>query len=230
MITAIDIGSYKISAAVFQTDLNINSNKFLQCLSAQMQRTKGFSKGSLTNFNDFENSILNVLNLLERESKYNIHNVYVTLPGNIFTSYFTNKSVDLLGASVTQDVIQKLINEAYNINKTHEIVHITPVHFKLDDVDNIEDPNNMIGERLTACLYVMTVPKTFLNNLKNLFARYDIKIATFLAAPVATMTSQEFQKPGVILDFGHDSTSIILHRNNTLIFHCEIPLGGRCFN
>jgi len=226
VITAIDIGSYKISAAVFETNANMEANNFLTCLSAQMQRTKGFSQGVLTNFGEFENTILNVLNLLERESKHNIHNVYITLPGNIFTSYFTNKSMDLIGGSVTQDHIQKLIDEAYTTNKNHEIIHITPVHFKLDDVDHIENPNNMVGDRLTACLHVMTVPKTFLNNLKNLFSRYDIKIANFLAAPVATMMSQDFQKPGIVLDFGHDSTSIILHRSNTLVFHCEVPMGG----
>ncbi|USO02316.1 MAG: cell division protein FtsA [Alphaproteobacteria bacterium] len=226
IITAVDIGSYKISGAVFEVDFNLTSDKVLNCLSAQMQRTQGLSKGILTNFSDFENSILNVLNLLERESRHNIHSVYISLSGNVFTSYYTNKSINLMGSSVTQDCIQRLINEAYTANKSYEIVHIAPVNFKLDDVDNIENPNNMIGDRLTVSLYVMTAPKTLLNNLRNLFARYDIKIESFVAAPVATILCQEFQKPGVILDFGHDSTSIVFHKNNTLMFHCEIPLGG----
>lgn len=230
IITALDIGAYKISGAIFQTNFDTQnyqqSQKTMRCLSAHIQKTKGFSNGSIVHFDDFEASILNTLHLLEQESKHTVRDVYVSLPGSVFQSHFLTKNISLMGASVTQDTIRKLIHDAHHSNKTHEIIHITPIQFDLDDVKNIEDPKKMVGNHLTAYLHIMSVSRTFLNNLKTLFARYDLNVINFLASPVATLLSFDHTENGIIIDFGHETTNLILYKNGVLIFHEAIALGG----
>lgn len=230
-ITAIDIGSYKISGAVFHMDFDAfkyqQSQKALHCLSAQIQKTRGFSNGSITHFDEFEESILATLNLLEKESKQSIDELYVVLPGHIFQSHFITKTIDLNGTSVSQTTIQNLIHDTCQNNKNGEIIHIAPIRFDIDDASNIEEPHKMVGNSLTTYMHAMSTSKTLVQNLKNMFSRYDLKVINILASPVVQSLNFDPTEQGVILDFGHDATNITIYKNGKIVFHEAIPMGGR---
>ena len=228
-IAAIELGGSKISAHVYQVCAQTGG---LKHKASTIVQSRGLSNSTIENLDYLEESILNAIHNIELQVKTTIKQLYISIPSGVINSSIATVSTELNDKPVSNETIKQLHHCALSQkkNSTHRVLHILPIHYTLDDLDQISDPRKMIGQKLSTKLHLVSASKSFLDNINQIFKRADIKIKSFVAAPYACglsiLKDDEKYLGATIVDFGATSTTISCFSNGTLVFFKNIPTGS----
>ncbi|MBM7617789.1 cell division protein FtsA [Weissella uvarum] len=111
-----------------------------------------------------------------------------------------------------------------------EIVDLVPTDFAVDDFDGIQDPNDMVGMRLTMNGIAYTAPKNVLGNLKMAISKAGLNLRDCVLTPLATsktvLSEAEQEFGSILLDLGAGQTTASVVQNNQIKFIASFPAGG----
>ena len=63
-----------------------------------------------------------------------------------------------------------LYNSSISLNE-YQVIHVLPYRFKVDDLDDVQDPIGMQGSRLEVFVYIITAQKATLSNLEKVIRK-----------------------------------------------------------
>lgn len=238
-VAVLDLGTNTICATIAkgehreQGDASLGFGNEIRVLGVGYQLSKGIRKGSITNLEAFEESVLGAISSAEKEAQKSIKSVFVSLPSWAIKSHAIETSINIGQLPVDDVHISALLNfdTSKYIDETREVIHVFPISYSIDENSGIQDPIGMVGEKLSAIFHVMTVQASLLQNIKNCLNRNNIEVSGFMSSTYGSALSvtldEEISSGVTLIDIGGTSTSISCMHDGTLLYLGVIPIGSQ---
>jgi len=230
IITAIDIGSSKISTLI----ANVIDER-VSVIGVSTVPSKGIKKGTVVDIDEAVEAISDSLESAERMAGYSINSAFITVGGNHIESVSSHGvvAVSNQGAEITPVDVERVTEaaQALSIPSTKEIIHVIPRDFIVDKQDGIKDPIGMSGIRLEVVTEIITASTTSLKNLVKCVQQVGVDVEapvfTGIASAGSVLTSTEKELGTVLVDIGGGTTSITIYHDTSPVYASVLPIGGQ---
>ena len=227
-IAAIELGSSKITGVAGKK----NSDGSMQVLAyAQEDSSTFIRKGVIFNLDKTAQSLTSIINRLEGGLKNSIAKVYVGIGGQSLRTVRNVVSRDLEEeAIISEELVSAIGDENIAIPVVDmDILDVAPQEYKVGN--NLQaNPVGLVGSHIEGRFLNIVARASVRKNLEHCFQQAKIDIADQLIAPLVTanavLTESERRSGCALIDFGADTTTISVYKNNILRFLTVLPLGG----
>ena len=227
-IAAIELGSSKITGVAGKK----NSDGSMQVLAyAQEDSSTFIRKGVIFNLDKTAQSLTSIINRLEGELKNSIAKVYVGIGGQSLRTVRNVVSRDLEEeAIISEELVSAIGDENIAIPVVDmDILDVAPQEYKVGN--NLQaNPVGLVGSHIEGRFLNIVARASVRKNLEHCFQQAKIDIADQLIAPLVTanavLTESERRSGCALIDFGADTTTISVYKDNILRFLTVLPLGG----
>ncbi len=228
IITAIDIGSSKISAVIAVIDENGKP----KVIGESSYPAYGIRKGEITGIDEAINSIASALSGAERMAGITVSSAYVTINGKQIISNNNKGVVAISENEITEEDVYRAMEQARTvaIPPTREIIHLIPREFIVDQQTGIKVPIGMTGSRLEVDAHIISAPITAKHNLEKCIQSIGLRIDGIVfsgwAAAQSVLTPTEKELGVLLLDIGGGTVSITTFVEDEVTYSTSIPFGG----
>lgn len=228
-IAAIELSSSKISGIAGKK----NSDGSLQVLAYTREDASSFiHKGVIYNIDKAAQALTSIVNKLEGQLNNSIAKVYAGIGGQSLRTVKNAVSRTLEEESI---ISQELVDEICDENRTIPLIEmnvldVAPQEYKIDNTLQVE-PVGATGQYITGQFLNIVSRASLKKNLEHSFEQAKIEIADdLLVTPIALskvmLTESEMRSGCALVDFGADTTTISVFKNNILRYLSVLPLGG----
>ena len=230
-IVAIELGSSKISG-IAGKKLPDGSIQILAMASESASDC--IRKGVIYNLDKTTQSLTSIINKLESTLKASIGKVYIGIGGQSLRAI---RNTEVRHLDEETKISQELIDTLKDSNRSvpivgYQILGVAPQEYKVGN-DLIVDPVGVQTDHIEARFLNIIARKNVKDNIVQCcdLARFQIaEDAEDLIAPLvladAVLSSSEKRSGCVLVDFGADTTTVSVYKNNILRHLAVIPLGG----
>jgi cell division protein FtsA len=228
VITAVDIGSWKVSALIAgKTDTGE-----LVILGTGQRESRGVRRGFIVDMERTEMAVRETVEQAERVAGMNIEDVWVSFSGGSLVSDVVTVERELGGIRVEQGDVDDLLHTGrQSIDPDGRVVlHAQPTCFSVNGSDGVKRPLGMHADRLGVDIHVVLADGAPLANLEMCVRGAYLDVNAIVAAPIATgfaCLSEEERDLGVALvEIGAGVTNISLYAGGMLVGLHSIPIGA----
>ncbi|MCA9383592.1 cell division protein FtsA [Candidatus Dojkabacteria bacterium] len=228
IITALDIGSTKISTAI----ASLEEGKPPSVIGVATYPSQGLKKGVIVNIDDAINSIAGSLEAAERMAGLTVSSAYVSINGKHITSTNNKGVVAVAQDEIMGDDVFRAIESARTVSipPSREILHVIPREFIVDAQGDIKDPIGMSGTRLEVDAHIISATSSALHNLvkcvQQLGLRIDDIVFSGWSASSTVLTPTEKELGVMLLDLGGGTCSITTFVEDKITYSGSVPFGG----
>ena len=228
-IVAIELGSSKITGVAGRKNLD-GSISVLAIVKENASQC--IRKGVVYNIDKTAQSLSSIMTKLKSQLKCDIVHVYVGVSGQSIRSVRNEIVKDLPAETIiTAEMINELMDANRNMSYPDlEILDAATQEYKVDNQLQM-DPVGIKASRLQGNFLNILGRKSFYANLNNCFDKAGIAVVELYLAPLALADSvlSDSEKRGgcVLVDFGADTTTVMVYHKNILRHLAVIPLGSR---
>jgi cell division protein FtsA len=229
-VIALDLGSSQVRVIVAE----INPDGTTHIVGVGTADSLGMKKGAIINIDQAVQSIREAVDHAERMVGIEISEVYIGVSGHHVSLQPSHGVVAV--ASEDREIgyhdIDRVLQAARVIAIPPEraIVEVVPKQFIVDGLDDIRDPNGMIGVRLEVDALIVTGAKTIIENLLRCIERANLSIAGMVFLPLAVselcLSTDEKNLGVVVADIGGGTTTLTVFQQGHLAGTSVIPIGG----
>ncbi len=227
-IAAIELGSSKITGVAGRR----NSDGSMQVLAYAKENSSSFiRKGLIYNLDKTAQSLTNIINLLEAELKNSISKVYIGIGGQSMRSVKNVVTRDLdEEVIVSQELVDNICDENLSFPLINmDILDVAPQEYKVGNNLQI-DPVGVACNHIEGHFLNIIARSSIKKNLERTFSQAKIEVADTLIAPLITadaiLTESERRSGCALIDFGADTTTVSVYKNNILRYLTVLPIGG----
>ena len=231
-IVAIELGSSKITGIAGKKlpDGSIQVLAFANEHSADCIR-----KGVIYNLDKTTQCLSSIIKKLESTLKASIGKVYVGIGGQ---SLHTIRHTESLHLEEPAKISREMIDQLMDNNRNEpivgfEILDVVPQEYKVG-LDMVVDPIGVQTDRLEARFLNIIARNSVKQNIIQCFEQANIEIAEDgedLISPLIladTVLNENEKRSGcALVDFGAETTTVQIYKNNLLRHLAVIPLGGK---
>ncbi len=231
IIVGLDIGSHKIRTIVSR--VNFETEK-PQIIGLGESFSNGIRRGVVVDVEEATSSISSSIEKAERTSGVPIEHAFVSVGGSHVISE-SSKGVIAVGRAdneITDDDVSRSIDAASAISlpPNHEILHVIPRYFIVDNQEGIKDPVGMNGVRLEVEAVIVEGATSYIKNLTKCIARAGIEIDDLIVSPLSasySVLSKKQKELGVVLvDIGGGTTGLVVYEEGDLMTVSVLPIGS----
>src|SRR3989344_3767232 len=230
IITAIDVGSTKIStivAALAESKISV--------IGVSRVPSTGISKGNVVDIDGAVEAISASLEKAERMAGVSVSSALVTINGGHIETKNSHGvvAVSHQGAEITSDDVARVTEaaQAITLPSTRELIHVIPRGFVVDGQDGIRDPVGMSGIRLEVETNIIHGSATAMRNLVKCVQQVGVDVwdlvYTGVAASEAILTDTERELGTILADIGGGTTSVIMFVDGSPVYSVVLPIGGK---
>ncbi len=227
-IAAIELSSSKISGIAGKK----NSDGSIQVLAYAREDASSFiHKGVIYNIDKTAQALTTIINKLESQLNNSIAKVYVGIGGQSLRTVKNAVSRTLEEEGIiSQELIDAICDENLEVPLAEmTVLDVAPQEYKIDN--NLHaDPVGVAGKHITGQFLNIVARASLKKNLEHSFEQAKVEIADLLIAPIAlanvVLTENEMRSGCALVDFGADTTTIVVYKNNILRYLSVLPLGG----
>jgi len=229
LITALDIGSSKVSAMIAQK----GDGGELIVLGTGQRESRGVKRGYIADMGATEAAVREAVEQAERIAGINIENVWVGFSAGGLVSDVAEVEFELGGHRVEQQDIDALLAAGRNSidPQGRMVLHAQPALYTLDGLTGVKKPLGLHADRLGVHIHVVAADGSPVRNLDLCVRSAHLEVKSIIAAPVATglaCLSDEERELGVALvEMGAGITTVSLFAGGMLVGLCSIPMGGQ---
>lgn len=231
-IVGLDIGSHKIRALVARPPDEENQKP--QIIGFGEALSQGIRKGVIVDVEDAVSSISEALEKAERTAGIPIEHATVSVSGSHISSQKSKGviAVSRADSEITEEDIGRALDaaSAISVPPNHEILHVLPLSFTVDDQLGIKDPVGMTGIRLEVEALIVEGSVSFIKNLTKCIHRVHLDLDALVVAPLASsmsVLSKRQKELGVVsIDIGAGTTGIAVYEEGDVIHASIIPVGS----
>ena len=220
-ILAIDIGATKITTIIAQNDLNYRIN----ILGVGNVKSAGVNKGSIVDIDLASNAIDEAISMARSSCNAIIDITFIAISVSHAKALRSNGAVNIQSGQITHNEINQVLQMAlYNakIIPDYEVIHVLPLYFRIDDLNEISNPLNMHGSRLEVYANIITTKKTTLVNIQNALKKSNLEVAKFVlngyASSIAVLEDDQKKLGSVVLDLGGSISEMTIFKGQTIIY------------
>ena len=230
-IVAIELGSSKISGIAGK---KLPDGSIQVLATASESASDCIRKGVIYNLDKTTKSLTSIIKKLESTLKASIGKVYIGMGGQ---SLRTIRNTEVRHLDEETKISQELIDSLKDSNRAvpivgYQILGVAPQEYKVGN-DLIVEPVGVQTDHIEARFLNIIARKNVKENIYQCCDLVPIEIAEDaedLIAPLAladaVLTGSEKRSGCVLVDFGADTTTVSVYKNNILRHLAVIPLGG----
>ena len=235
----IDIGSSKICCAIGQ--VNIENNK-IKLLGLATTKSRGIKRGVITDRDKLIETIEKVLTDAEIMGNIKITSSYLSITGEHIRSINTQAAIalnrvngaagNIMERSIEQADIFQVLNlaQAVSLPVDKDILHTIPQEYVVDTLEEIKNPQGMMGRRLEARVHLVTAASTAINNLISCVEELGITVDGLVFQPIASalaaLENDEMDLGVTLVELGSNTTNIAVYHGSALRHSATIPIGS----
>ena len=235
----IDIGSSKICCAIGQ--VNIEDNK-VKLLGLATTKSRGIKRGVITDRDKLIETIEKVLTDAEIMGNIKIASSYLSITGEHIRSINTQAAIalnrvngaagNIMERSIEQADIFQVLNlaQAVSLPVDKDILHTIPQEYVVDTLEEIKNPQGMMGRRLEARVHLVTAASTAINNLISCVEELGITVDGLVFQPIASalaaLENDEMDLGVTLVELGSNTTNIAVYHGSALRHSATIPIGS----
>jgi len=243
VIAILDIGTSKIGCLVLRFDGpeqfpasdgvgSLAGQSAFRVIGAATTRSRGLRFGEIDAMAETERAIRTAVQQAQKMAQTRVDHVIATFSGAHPRSYGLAGSVELLGATVSEDDIACALAacELPDIGQGREVLHAQPVNFALDHRTGLADPRGQAGNRLSVDMHVLTVDADVVRNALYCIRRCDLEVAglssSAYASGISSLVEDEQELGAACIDMGGGSTGLSIFIKKHMIYADSVRLGG----
>jgi cell division protein FtsA len=228
LVTALDIGSSKVSALIAER----SEAGDITVLGTGQRESRGVRRGYIADMDATEKSIREAVEQAERIAGTNIEDVWVSFSAGGLVSDIAQVEVELGGHRVEQEDIDELLGAGRNSLDPdgRMILHAQPTLYTLDGLQGVKKPLGLHADTLGVDIHVVSADGSPVRNLDLCVRSAHLEVKSIVASPVATgmaCLSDEERELGVALvEIGAGVTNVSLFAGGMLVGLTSIPFGS----
>ena len=229
LITALDIGSSKVSAMIVTRD----PDGRLRVLGTGQRESRGVKRGYITDMEASEVAIRAAVEQAERMSGLTVDEVWASYGAGGLISDLANVEVELGGHQVEQSDINQLLSAGRGaIGRAGQVVlHAHPALYTIDGVEGVKSPIGLHADKLGVDIHVVAADPAPLRNIDFVIRSAHLGVRAIVASPVAAalacLTEEERELGVALVELGAEVTNVSLHAGGMLVGLRSIPLGAK---
>ena len=227
-IASLDIGSSLIKLVV--GEIVKNKINILACVDTP---ARGIKKGYVINSESATEAFREIFNKAENIIGIPIRKVIATVPAT-YTECFLNSgtvatsSEDKVINNV--DIVKAMQKCVYNkVVDNRELVTVLPTSFKIND-EIVNNPLNMLAEKLTMKAIVVTVPKKNIMGINGCLKNIGVELVDIVISPLRDYyehkTKELNKEVGAVVNIGEETTTVSIFNRGILTNLEVIDIGG----
>lgn len=227
-IAAIELSSSRLSGIAGRK----NADGSLQVLAYACEDASPFvHKGVIYNIDKTAQALNSIVGQLEGQLESSIAKVYVGIGGQSLRTAKNTVGCTLKEESViSQELVASICDENLQASLSDmSILDVAPQEYRIDNSLQA-DPVGVTGSRIIGQFLNIVARNTLRKNVELSFEQAHLPIADLVIAPVAlakvVLAENEMRSGCALVDFGADTTTVSVYKNNILRYLCVIPLGG----
>lgn len=227
-IVAIELGSSKVTglAGKKQPDGSI------QVLAKAQEKSSSFiRKGVIYNIDKTAQCITSIITTLQKSLNKPIGKVYVGIGGQGVRGVKNSVLKQLeTETAISQELVDSILDSNLNTSfSDKEILDVIPQEYKVGTDFQI-DPVGILSDHIEGRFLNIIARSSIHANLAKCFVLANIEVAEFFLTPTSlaesVLTDAEKRSGCALVDFGADTTTVAVYKNNLLRHLSVIPLGG----
>ncbi|MEI7788618.1 MAG: cell division protein FtsA [Chlorobiaceae bacterium] len=227
----LDIGTTRVCIVVAAKD----AIGKLNVIAEGSARSDGLRRTAVVNINKSVAAIKSAVADVERESSLVIHGVNVAISGSHVHCIQSSSEISINQSGIVNEsdvyrFLEKARANIQNLDINHEIIHVIPQEFIVDDQDQLLDPIGMAGSTMRGSVYIVVGLKTKIRNIRLCVERAGLKIVGFTFKPVALGMAviKEREKKGgvVVIDIGGGTTEVAIFFGGAIHYSEVITVAG----
>jgi cell division protein FtsA len=212
----LDIGTTKVCVVVAERD---ELGK-LNVLGKGRASSDGLQRATVVNINKTVTAIRAAVADAERESSIRIHGVNVGISGAHVHCIHSNSEISVNQTGIVNDsdvkrFLEKAKTNIRYLDIDHEIIHVIPQEFIVDDQEGLLDPIGMAGTTMRGSAYIVVGLRTKIRNIKQCVEKAGLEISALTFEPVASglavMKESEKKSGVVVIDIGGGTTEVAIY-------------------
>ncbi len=227
-IVAIELGSSKITSIAGRK----NDDGSIHVLACAKEDSSSFiRKGVIYNIDKTAQSLVSIKKKLESALKSSIGKVYVGINGQSLRTV-KNTVVRHLDEEtiITQELVDAINDENVQIPLIDlDILDVAPQEYKIG-INLQADPVGVLSNHIEGRFLNIIARNSVKKNLQKCFEQAGIEVVDYFISPLALadviLTDNEKRSGCALIDFGADTTTVSVYKNNLLRHLAVIPLGG----
>lgn len=228
-IVTIEICSSKIVGILGVKD----SDGFVRVEAIESDRisTDCVRRGFVQNVESAKNHVLNIIKRLESHiSPGRITGVYVGISGRSLHNLPVEINEELdPNQLISEDIINNITAKCRKMSVEGEILDVVPCSYELDGNQEVRNPIGSYSGSIRAKMNLIVAKPTLKINLQRVFDSVKVKgyIITPLAVAEKTLSNDERQLGCMLVDFGAETTTVSIYKNDYLRYIATLPMGSR---
>lgn len=228
LITAIDIGTWKVSALIAKKQ----EDGSLTVLGTGQRESRGVRRGFVIDMERTELAVRETVEQAEKVAGTNIEKVLLSFSGSSIESLVEPVEMSVGGRRIEQADIDALFDMARErINPEGRVIlQANPTLYTIDGMRGVARPLGLHADQLGVDIHVMLADGAPLRNLETSVRGAYLDVQSIIASPVATAAaclSDEERDLGVALvELGAGVTNVSLHIGGMLVGLKSIPIGA----
>ncbi|MEW6408091.1 MAG: cell division protein FtsA [Patescibacteria group bacterium] len=231
IINAIDIGSSKVRTLVAKV---IPDDPKPHIIGVGEAEASGVRRGAIADIEETVTSISNSLEQAERVSGVPVQHAYISVGGGHIISEASRGVIAVARADneITEDDVGRAIEAASTISlpQNHEILHIIPRNFTVDNQSGIKNPAGMTGVRLEVEAIILEAPSSYVKNLVRCVNRVNVEVDDLVVAPLAAaqaaLSKRQKELGVVLINIGSGTTGVVIYEEGDLLHSFILPVGS----
>jgi cell division protein FtsA len=230
IIVAIDIGTTKICVLVA-----LNNGGALEVIGIGKAPSDGLAKGVVVDINKTVASIRSAVREAELMANCKIESACIGISGGHIKSRSSQGMVAIKRGEIKQSDITQVIAaaRAVAVPEGHQILHVLPQYFIIDNQEKVSDPLGLYGVRLEAAVHIITGSVASVHNLIKCCEMAGVKVTDIVLEQLASadaILSYDEKKLGVLMvDIGGGTSDVALFYNNAIRHTMVLPVAGNHF-
>ncbi|MYA96804.1 MAG: cell division protein FtsA [Nitrospinae bacterium] len=228
VLVGLDIGTSKICVVVAE----VGEDGSLEIVGLGKTPSKGLNRGSVVNIDQTVESVQTAVGEAEFISGSPIRSAFVGVAGGHIRSFNTNGIVAIKNKIVTQYDIDRVVEQARAVTMPtdHEIIHVLPQEYIVDDQEGVTEPAGMAGVRLECKVHVVTGAIPAIQNITRSVERAGLNVERLVLQPfassLAALSDDERDLGVAIVDIGSGTADVAVISGGALRYSAVIPVGG----
>ncbi len=228
LVTALDIGSSKVSALIAEP----TDSGELKILGTGQRESRGVRRGFVADMERTEATIREAVEQAERIAGINVDDAYVGYSASGLASTVASVEVEIGGARIEQADIEQLLSVGRDsIDPAGKmILHAMPALYTLDGLQGVKKPLGLHADKLAVDIHVVSAEPSPIRNLDLCVRSAHLGVSAIVASPVAAgraCLSEEERELGVALvELGGGVTNVSVFAGGMLVGLKSLQIGG----
>lgn len=229
-IVTIEICSSKIVGVVGEKSSSGTINVI--ALESETLSSDYVRRGLVQNVEETKVHVSSIIKRLEqRVGVGKISGVYVGVAGRSLHNIPTEIKLEFNQSQlISEEVIKKIYQKCRETVVDGEILDVVPCVYMLDGDQETRNPIGSYSSYITAKMNLIVAKNTLKTNLRRVFDSV-VNVKDYIVTPLAVgnkiLKSDEMQLGCMLVDFGAETTEVMIYKNEVLQYIATLPMGSR---